>query len=334
MQNFKEMPKFFAKIIVLLLLTVLAIVVLNRGYMSINPYAESDLMSERESVDIANRIKGAAKKDIDVMNVGSSHGRDAFDYSMLESKGIHGVNFSFSGQSLSYDYRILEQYQNKFVKGGVAFIVISYFSFNVDEEHDNTFVSKNMRYYNVLEPKYIKDYNVKYTWLLKYPLLGAKDKLISSFRNAIFPPQAVEAPPEPQVSPEARAKADGEYAAKSHIEQQAKHMVQGEIDALYNMIKLLKKHGVTPVLVTTPYLKEYDGRVDKKHKAMVKAEAKKIAAEEGIVYYDYSEDGRFQGRYDLFNGAHHLNDVGRKMFMSILFKEVPEAAELLSLKGK
>ena len=97
---------------------------------------------------------------LDVCNFGSSHGLYGFNYADVQRNGYTCFNFGLVSQSISYDYRLMQQYGNHIVEGTIVFIPISYFSlFGKDEEDYDDFESKNKRYYLILPPELIKHYD-------------------------------------------------------------------------------------------------------------------------------------------------------------------------------
>ncbi|MEG0392984.1 MAG: hypothetical protein RR626_09515, partial [Anaerovoracaceae bacterium] len=301
------MGKFLIKIVALICLLALILFGVNGIYVKNNPNAFLEMTAESDISQLDKFLEVGDK--LLVSNVGSSHGQRGFNYSELNEKGIGTMNFGLSAQLPSYDYRILQQYRDNLQEGGIVFIPISYFSYGLDEAKAPDFQSKNFRYYYFLKAKYIKDFSLKYAAIEKFPILGAEDKLFASF-DQVEETGAPAAPVAPEA-PEDLAIRDGHYAANSHAEQAGMKILDEEVEAVEGMIRLVKEEGLTPVLVTVPYLDEYNRFVPPELETLVKDKTNEIAKKFDVGYYDYSRDSRFLGRYELFSGANHLSTEGQ-----------------------
>ncbi len=272
--------------------------------------------------------------EIRLCNFGSSHGRDSFFYGELEEKGLQDYcfNFALSSQSLSYDARLLQFYQERLSEGAVVFIPVSYFSlYGIPENESYNFADKNTRYYSLLPSEYIKECSWTVALMVKYPVLLAGPQLL---------PRMVEAVTEREKAGSTagingtNAQAAAEYAGivvKNHLffekmdDGGERILNQEELDALYEMIALCRARGATPILITTPYLAEYNqevGRADPDFLESFHALIAQVQRETGAEYYDYSADERFCGEYSLFMNSDHLNRAGARLFTSILMDEV------------
>jgi hypothetical protein len=90
------------------------------------------------------------------------------------------------------------------------------------------------------------------------------------------------------------------------------------IESLEKIVALCKEHNVTPILVTTPFLREYNDLVPADFLAKQLKFLNDFAAEHGIEYLDYSRDSRFIDRYDLFINSDHMNENGGLLFTNLL----------------
>lgn len=90
---------------------------------------------------------------IQIANTRFSHGKMVYDYSDYNEKTF---NFAMTSQSLEYDVRLIEYYIDYFTKDSVLLITVSYFSLWDDELTDLSFDSKNLRYFAVLDRKYMR----------------------------------------------------------------------------------------------------------------------------------------------------------------------------------
>ncbi len=152
------MKKYITRLIVLFFIILLLSLGYNWIYQKVR-YRENTKFTEEKFTDVPEKIE--------ICNFGSSHGVYGLDYSDLSEK-YTTFNFALISQSLSYDYRIMKQYEDNLADNGIAFILVSNFSFGSDEEAQDDFLSKNERYYTFLEPQYIKQFDYKCLLKKKY----------------------------------------------------------------------------------------------------------------------------------------------------------------------
>lgn len=100
--------------------------------------------------------------------------------------------------------------------------------------------------------------------------------------------------------------------------------------ALINMILLCKSKKVTPVLITTPFTVYYNQYVSDQFLYDFYTTINEIAVTQGVSYYDYSHDKRFETNLQYFGDADHLNPEGAIYFTNLLMEEVPELSAYLA----
>lgn len=106
--------------------------------------------------------------NIQICNFGSSHGYFGFNYKDAMPE-YTCFNFALESQSPLYDYRIMQNYEHKISKGAAVFLLVSYFSlFGKPEAEDDSFASKNKRYYRFLPPEYILQYDARTDFYVRY----------------------------------------------------------------------------------------------------------------------------------------------------------------------
>lgn len=94
------------------------------------------------------------QRNFDVVNIGSSSARHAFDYSGL---GLKAFNWADQPQALSYGYKILRKYHGILKKGGTVIISIGPFSaFDISGKLPEDAFD---RYYYLLDPYDIEGYD-------------------------------------------------------------------------------------------------------------------------------------------------------------------------------
>lgn len=311
------MKKFLTKIFVYLLLLSAVTLAINAYYV----YKGGGFTDEAYLHDIP--------QSIELCNFGSSHGANGFNYEDVKDRTC--FNFALHSQSLLYDYRILQHYSSNLKRGGVVFIVASYFSFfGGPEAEGKSFIAKNKRYYKFLPKELILAYDWMTDLYVNYlPALTAKGmsrslKLFLGFETQ----ETVSVDHKGTTSKDAEL--DAPKAYERHIAYQLKsgsRMRSAEaFEEIYGMIELCRELGVRPVMVTVPYLQEYTSFIKKNDPEFFGdfySVIREIQAKTGIEYYDYAFDERFRDNYRLFINSDHLNKEGARVFTNILLREVP-----------
>ena len=263
--------------------------------------------------------------DIQICNLGSSHGKD-FDYSDFKDK-YTCFNFSLDGQHLMGDYTVLNYYRNNIKSGAIVFIIVSY-----QHLFSQGQLVMDERYYRFLPRELIRDYDEKINFYTNYfPALAVTDCVVLFER--IFGVNFVTASPYEEMNPENSKK----MAARRFINLMKYRIAKNDDGKrsrqdkyLYDIINLCKKIGAKPILVTTPYLKEFSEEIKQNdnefHKDFYEI-LDEVVHTTDVKYYDYSNDDRFCSNYDLFVDVDHLNHKGARKFTNILMREVLNISE-------
>lgn len=264
---------------------------------------------------------------IQICNFGNSHGYYGFNYDAYCDDFIC-FNFSLPSQTMSYNYRILQNFQENIETDAVVFICISYTSFfGMDETESEDFLSKNKRYYHFLDKQYIKEYDARTNLFVNYfPALSTD--AMDLFKTTIGINQ-VKDYWQSTTSGDA-ALSHGLRRYESHVacnvDYNGKRIInEDEISALYEMIYLCKTIGATPILITTPYLSEYTDPVLESDPGFYDDFYEIIGTiinETDVEYFDYQFDDRFSSNYSYFFNSDHLNKEGAKKFTDILMQEI------------
>lgn len=264
---------------------------------------------------------------INLCNFGSSHGLYGFNYISVPDE-YTCFNFALPSQSLSYDFRILKNYADRLTKGAIIIIPVSHLSlFGVAEDEAASFESLNRRYYRFLDPQNIKNYDWKTAVLAKYFPVLITDSLVSLIKQMVDDNGVNYWGNE--TDPEAAA-SHGIVRYRTFVESKKDYegnrvFNDSEISALIDMIMYAKENEWIPVLVTTPYLSEYNSAVKKRDPDFLNdfyAVIDYVIEKTDIKYFDYSEDARFSNEYTFFFNTDHLNYQGAARFTGILMEEV------------
>lgn len=263
---------------------------------------------------------------IRICNFGSSHGMRSFLYEDYD-EAFGCMNFGMSGQSLSYDLRILKQYQDRLQKGGTAFLVISYHSlYGIEETKREDFDSLNKRYYPILSKELVKEYEPNTAfWLTKMHALAGNDGILSAaIQHFVLKSEMWDTTDESMI-PESAEKSYLRLILARVGEDGRRVINQEELSAVYEMIDICRQIGVTPILITTPYLSEFTDLITESDPAFYAdfyGAIDEICHNTGATYMDYSRDERFEHNYALFYDADHLNGYGAQKFTAIVMDEI------------
>lgn len=321
------MKRFCKNIILVVLLVSLMTLWVNELYVKLY-HANEDYTDKFHTIPA----------QIQICNFGSSHGLYGFNYEDY-SKQYVCFNFGLVSQYLSYDDRLFQEYENYVSENAIVFITVSYFElFGKGEQYDADFESKNRRYYSILPKSLVKEYDYKTDFFVQHlPALCASTGGLLKTLLGQSKVDALEAD-WTRLSSDICVSEDAKAACERHIgtsrcdENGERIINKEEIDALYHIINACKVKGAIPILITTPYLKEYTdemAKVDGFYEQFYSI-IDQVIADTGVQYYDYAFDERFNNRYEWFMNADHLNKEGARNFVSILMDEiVKEKAEFL-----
>ncbi len=318
------------------------------------PYRKID---DEKYMDMWNlRMLGNQIADVEIANVGSSHGAYDFIYDGLEEDGYSCFNFGSVSQTYQYDLALLKEYGKHLDEGCVLFIPVSYFSFNNETVNETEAQALSVKYYHCLSPKNVPDYDL-YTDIVttRLPILSAGEdllKLLPTFTPSLKVFAAEEnsetaaqnpeasgmdgATAESQTAPGMDEAAVAEFANRAamrydrHFNNKEALFLPEREEQLLSLIDYCKKHGLTPVLITTPFSSYYNAPVSEAFFDQFYSTVNRISSDTGVSYYDYSHDARFGENLTYFSDSDHLNAEGAAYFMEIIAEEVPELRDVLS----
>ncbi len=91
---------------------------------------------------------------------------------------------------------------------------------------------------------------------------------------------------------------------------------------MYKLIDLCHENGVEPVLVTTPFRREYNDRFSDRFYEKFYGDIQNICDRTGCRYLDYSHDERFCDSDRYFYDADHLSEEGGRAFTDFILAEI------------
>lgn len=300
---------------------LLTIYLLNIPYQKIdrNKYLDLD-----KFLMLGNQIN-----EVQVANIGSSHGAYDFVYTDLENRGYSCFNYGNVSQTFNYDYAILQEYGNYLAPGSVLFIPVSYFSFNNEVTTDSEAQALSVKYYHCLSPEHMPGYDL-FTDIVttRLPILSAGEDLLELFPSLTLTVFAADTGTDIE---EFQRRAQDRY--DRHFAGKEEYFLPEREQELRQILSYCKERDITPVLITTPFSKYYRDLVSDDFLAEFSAHVEAIVSDTGVSYYDYSYDPRFRGNLDYFSDSDHLNEAGAAYFMQILEAEIPELQTVISAQG-
>lgn len=313
------MKKLIKKLLIFIITVLLIAETVNFAYMK----------RREPDPDGTNKFSSIPDK-IQICNFGTSYG-GRFNYKDLENE-YDCFNFALSSQSPSYDYRLFQYYGDHIVDGAVVFIPIAYFSlFGIEETRREDFLSKNGRYYSILPPSLIKEYDYRAGVYARYfPALTANTgKLIVTLLGETV-----------RDNFEEYEKVTTDIEVGKTVKARVYHLLgdervyydtdgnrienREEIGALYALIRGCQEKGAIPILITTPHLHEFTDAVREVAEDFYDqfyAIIDEVVRDTGVDFYDYAFDERFVSEYSLFSDSDHLNKEGGRVFVDILMQE-------------
>lgn len=289
-------------------------------WMLNKPYRKLD---NEKYWDIAKfTMLGTQYQEVNIGNLGSSHGAYDFSYDKIMGRGYTCFNFANTSQSYNYDYAVLKEYGHYMTDNSVLFIPVSYFSFNNEVINSTEAEAMSIRYYHFLSPRNIPDYDLYVDIVTtRLPILSAGEDILQLFPRLNTVLTAHAANDGIDVEEFAR-RAQDRYSR--HFDNKSELFLQERIDNLYDIINYCEEHNITPVLITTPYSKYYVDLVSQDFLREFYAVINTISFGTGVNYYDYSHDERFYENLEYFSDSDHLNEAGAAYFTDILWDEVEE----------
>lgn len=300
--------KYTFWLFLLLVFLIMDTGLLNSLYLQTNQY--------RNTVqDVAKFAEIPA--NLDLINLGTSHGKFAFEYT---EQGIQGFNAALDSQDFYYDRQILSTVLPHLKKGAVVLIPVSYFSFsfNLADSPEN-FLSQNRKYYHFLAPAQIKNYASLEKLKTKIPVINAGEKIRAIIRDeAPFGYEKIEK----NIFGQYRIDKAGQERAEHHMTFIKKGIRPAYVQQLGDLIIQCRQNGLQPLLVTTPFTDSYNKGFSPAFLARFYGEIASLTRiTPSLLYLDYAQDARFRD-IDLFLDSDHLNRLGRKKFTAIILQDL------------
>lgn len=258
--------------------------------------------------------------EVEVINIGSSHGLNGINPEFFTSSGFNLANIT---QTIYYDEALLEKYIDHMPKLKMVIIPVSYFSLHRRLEN----LAEDWRmyfyyyYWGIDVPgKSVFDIN-KYSLLTIYTPHVVMGIIRRGFDVDMAPKYSA-------LGFEGRTETDGKgitdktgiIRERYHAEGFNKKNVARGIADLDKLLKLLKEKHITPVLVTTPVYKTFYSHANPEILNTIQQVTDSMSRKYGCKYISYFTDSRFTIKD--FADNDHLNYIGAEKFSKIMDSEI------------
>jgi len=281
----------------------------------------------RDDPDGLKRFQNMSAK-IMICNFGSSHGMRGFNYEDIND--VECFNFALQGQTIDYDRRLFEYYSKNFEKDTIVFIPVSYHSlFGSGNATIGSEDEGNARYYRILPPNLIKDYDLRTDLYVRYfsSLTAGVDLIrVLSGRSRNTDDEVY-----PRSTTAGEVESTVNRVVTNHIitgcfDEEGNRIINEEaVASVKYMIKNCRESGFIPILITTPFMRAYTDEVKRLDPGFYDdfySLIDEISSETDVAYYDYAFDERFVDNYDWFMDSDHLNKEGGRNFTNIVMEEI------------
>jgi hypothetical protein len=307
------MKRFLIRAALLTGIAVALVVLVNSLYIRTNAYKN---IVEKAGTGKFDKVP----EGLQVVNLGSSHGEWAFDYSNIRAR--RGFNMALSSQDFYYDYQVLKRYRENLAPGCVVLIPVSYFSFGMNVRENTGF---DYRYYGILPYRVIVGHNLtdylKYRWCpVMFTGYGGIKALFSDERFQVDPDKVLYK--NNYSTAELDSFARKRAAFHEEILERPKSDYDFNIGNLDKLLDYCKREGLKPVLITTPYTDYYNENFTKDSYKKFYATIARFRSKFKVPYLDYSHDSRFSASAQLFRDSDHLNVPGRTWFTRIVIDKL------------
>ena len=260
------------------------------------------------------------ERNYDVVNIGSSSAKYAFDYSGL---GIKAFNWAEQPQSLPYGFKILKTYFSILKRNGSVIISLGPFSgLDVDGKWRKEAYDK---YYYLLAPALIDDFkSVKIR--RNYPLIANPIRSMKDLVKGILKKRPDEKKDSVGFIDDSDRWVKGwlsEFGItdlEAELSQENKKGREKRIKLLSDIIDFCIERDLKPVIVIPPMHPTLASKFPETFRENYIYSFIRKANTAGVPFYDYMDDSRFEdGRY--YRNSFFMNVNGAKLFTSIFLKE-------------
>lgn len=263
--------------------------------------------------------------DIEVLNLGSSHGNYGLDPDFYDYRGYNMANVS---QSLYYDCKIFNNYVDKMKSLKVVIIPVSSFllGFKMIESDEYWREFFYERFYGIPMESSSKLIDMRRFSL--FALYGNKESmqyLKNPHRIAVendFKENGSNIKKYYNLEEFMRniSDAEGKKRADFHDKIFDEKNIKENMFYLEEIVKKCIEKKVVPVIITTPAYNTYYENLNKEKLKITEEKLEYIQKKYGVKYYNYLKDSRFVK--EDFKDNDHLNPKGAEKFSKIINMEI------------
>lgn len=295
---------------------------LNRLFIRTNYYQNS--LHNVEKFVSNNAGVAIIPSHLDIVNLGSSQPKFAFDYSRVS---IKGMNWGIAPQTLDYDFRVLMKYHCYLKQDAVVLIPICPFEmFAYKMSHRS-----NYKYYSFLPPYLIRNYSKWTSFLLRrLPVLTEKKNIVRFLKDV---PKDNRLELDCNLMSDEELKKDAEKWIHSWekefnikmenlvLSEYNKECIEKNIQILNKLLHFCVDNQYRPVLILLPVTEYLGEKISstfrEKH---IKSYLEK-ANDLNVPLLNYFDDKRFTSS-DLYINSFFFNIKGRLLFTEAVIAEL------------
>lgn len=266
------------------------------------------------------------KFNTQVVNLGSSQGKYAFDYSKIS---VLGANWAVAPQPLSDDFRILKNYHSYIKEGGYVLFPLCPFSGFVEDYADiNHFRKCHYFLHPILNPHFSetifqsmkREVEFPLLTVIKNPYKSLKGILKNDFLKRTFALKPFNPMNKVQLENDAANRIESwkkEFSLRNlsdALSSTNQNSIDFNNDLLCEIVDFCTERSLTPIVIIPPVTRQLSEAIpaDFRQKTLY-AMLKKAQDEKGLKVLDYFDDERFTD-YSLYFNSFLLNAKGRELF--------------------
>ena len=270
------------------------------------------------------------ERNFDVVNLGSSGGKWAFDWT---AAGVKGMNWAQQPQTLIDDFRLLRNFHSILKKDGIVIITIMPFSgLNKRTGVMDTFKYLETFYWDIQREL---PYLAEAQRLRSYPILFGKPAIKAGIKHLLgrertavdvrstldhnpMTAEDLERDAENWMRDWARQFGISDFEAPLTQENQAGRKVR--IQVMRELVDFIVERGYRPVYVIPPVERHLAGKFTKQFKEIyIYGYLKDVTRD--IPLLDYMNDPEWQSA-DLYFNSFFLNKKGRELFTQRVWRDL------------
>ena len=260
------------------------------------------------------------ERNYDIVNIGSSSAKYAFDYS---EENIKAFNWAEQPQSLDNGFKILKTFFSILKKDGV--VILSLGPFSGLDVNSKWAKDANDKYYYILDPCLIDNYS-SVAFRRKYPLIAYPKQSLKELIKKILNKNTQRQISNEFIDDSEKWMSGWLYefnirdidAPLSEENQKGKSK---RIALLSDMIGFCIERALKPIIVIPPIHPSLAAKFTDKFRENYIYSYIRAANQKGVPFLNYIDDIRF--REDrLYRNSFFLNEAGAKKFTDIVLKDI------------